>query len=854
MAGVHCDVFSDSYACAFRQCTGYASPFPIVRLGNPVRGAASGEGWMTCIAQAQRNHHSEDTVALLMSLRLVPREPCASFMELLPVGPPREASTAPEQHRKGGTKRERESDVSSRTTPASAPPPSTKSTGIGVINLRPSNAGGVYYFAELVERGGVIAVVDRHTRTGACVASFLQRRTEEDGLLQREMARLRGVTAVSGPATSPSPAAPSSAGLSAAVWWCATAHNTVACMDAETIFTTATPTEVLHVPQISSSFGVPVGGGLGLTAICSQTAAVFSAGGAMRVDRRAPKGVGSGLAVASPDTGNLRSATLGGADHAPMVVGYTTKRKLVVFDTRRAASPVYCHESPAYICVKSNLGADVALLISGDQVGVMQLSTLAILGAAQVPDVCGVDSILDAVITSWSSERLGMRMSSANGMVADWTMVLGKKTILKLLGLPICWLEKKKKKCVNALSFDSRTFLVSHMVRSVFSSLSTLSIYPILSPLSLDQRSLLHVDQDSLVVSSSMRCSTRLSVYLPFAFTKSAGGVVGRYEKERLDPTFLQERRADAKARMIICRSEGKANPELFLRCCGTSASTSTTAAAALPGEHPAFHPLSQQTLQPNAGNDLLFLGEDTAERSLFLAPTAAVSPAYLSSGCWTCSREIFTSSIAAADLNAVGLAISVEQWRTATKFCSACGAAFTAEHFAHDHFTCGQCRRLVYPSMTPAVIITVLDGRGMALLCQNTRKPLSPGGRPLLTILAGFVSPGETLEEAVVREVEEESHARVTQLAYVGSQPYPFPAQMMSCYYGVADSAAPIKPQEGEILQVRWVPKAEVQQALQQRHPEFDLPPPYTATHLLLSSWANGQVDDHGVWVGAKL
>lgn len=324
------------------------------------------------------------------------------------------------------------------------------------------------------------------------------------------------------------------------------------------------------------------------------------------------------------------------------------------------------------------------------------------------------------------------------------------------------------------------------------------------------------------------------SLFLPFSFSKANGGVIKRYEMERFQPHFLEELRSHKKARMVICSSVGKANPEVLL----------APRQESFRNEHPAFHSLHH--LQPSSTGDLLFLGEDSNNRFLFLAPTKSIRSEYISSGTWVCSRELF-SCITDGDLNAVGIAVSVEQWKTSTRFCSSCGAAFDDKNFVEDHFDCGRCKRRFYLTMTPAVIITVLDGHGSVLLCQNTRRPLSPSGKPLLTIIAGFVSTGETLEEAVVREVEEESSALVTQLTYVGSQPYPFPAQMMSCYYGIAESSTPIRPQEGEIMQVRWVTKREVNQALQGEHPQFSVPPRYTATHSLLTAWVDGLVDDNG-------
>lgn len=326
--------------------------------------------------------------------------------------------------------------------------------------------------------------------------------------------------------------------------------------------------------------------------------------------------------------------------------------------------------------------------------------------------------------------------------------------------------------------------------------------------------------------------------FLPFPLTGADGGIVHHYEREKARPGFVQ--RVREKSFAIICQSAGKKSPEVLMQG-GLASQCNATGRVGPPS---LLH--SMRHIRFESEKEVTFLGEDSAGRSLFAVAPAQVDEEYLSKGSWVSVRDAF-SFMDGTDLNVVGLAVTMEQWRSETKFCCACGSALLSSHFEGDHYCCGKCKRLVYPVLKPAVIITVLDGKGCVLLSQLKRKPTDPNGKLLLTILAGFVSAGESLEEAVMREVAEESGARISSLTYVGSQPYPFPGQMMACYFGLAGDAADIRPEEDELHLVRWVKKDEVALALRGEHPEFSLPPCYTATTTMLRFWCDGVVSNDG-------
>jgi NAD+ diphosphatase len=117
--------------------------------------------------------------------------------------------------------------------------------------------------------------------------------------------------------------------------------------------------------------------------------------------------------------------------------------------------------------------------------------------------------------------------------------------------------------------------------------------------------------------------------------------------------------------------------------------------------------------------------------------------------------------------------AIQIVDWDRTHQFCSRCGNP-TRSRQTERSKECPQCGQIHFPRLAPAVIVLVQ--RGNRLLLARSRHFASG----MFSVLAGFVEPGETLEEAVAREVEEESGIRVQDIRYFGSQPWPFPHSLM--------------------------------------------------------------------------
>ena len=121
----------------------------------------------------------------------------------------------------------------------------------------------------------------------------------------------------------------------------------------------------------------------------------------------------------------------------------------------------------------------------------------------------------------------------------------------------------------------------------------------------------------------------------------------------------------------------------------------------------------------------------------------------------------------------AAGTALQKVEWLRTHGFCSRCGHA-TERHDVHEAMVCPRCHHLHFPRLSPAVIVLIERGREMLL----ARSPAFPPG--VYSTVAGFVEPGESLEECVHREIFEEVGIRVTDLRYFGSQPWPFPHSLM--------------------------------------------------------------------------
>jgi NAD+ diphosphatase len=164
--------------------------------------------------------------------------------------------------------------------------------------------------------------------------------------------------------------------------------------------------------------------------------------------------------------------------------------------------------------------------------------------------------------------------------------------------------------------------------------------------------------------------------------------------------------------------------------------------------------------------------------------------------------------------------------WRQRHRHCGSCGAPTRAEHSGHVmRCTASACGAEQFPRLDPAIIVLVTDGE-RALL---GRQAAWPPGR--YSTIAGFVEPGESLEDAVAREVLEETGVVVQDAEYHSSQPWPFPSSLMIGFTARASADALARADE-ELEDVRWFTRAEIASGTP------GLPPPQSVSFRLIEDW----------------
>lgn len=142
--------------------------------------------------------------------------------------------------------------------------------------------------------------------------------------------------------------------------------------------------------------------------------------------------------------------------------------------------------------------------------------------------------------------------------------------------------------------------------------------------------------------------------------------------------------------------------------------------------------------------------------------------------------------------------------WYRRTRYCGVCGAE-TVPSEEERSLRCTKCGQLFYPVISPAVIIAITCGD--YLLQVST----TYGEKERFSLVAGYVEAGETLENAVRREAMEEVGLSLSQVEYVGNQPWGFSGALMFAFHACAEMTAPLKLQESEIAAARWVHRREL-------------------------------------------
>jgi NAD+ diphosphatase len=207
---------------------------------------------------------------------------------------------------------------------------------------------------------------------------------------------------------------------------------------------------------------------------------------------------------------------------------------------------------------------------------------------------------------------------------------------------------------------------------------------------------------------------------------------------------------------------------------------------------------------------------------------------AVLPPGCGTfADLRGLNATLPVDDATILATARAMLHWRATHQFCPRCGGAAVPVRGGYV-LECSQCGAEHFPRSDPAVIMLVT--RGAYLLLGQSLK-FAPE-RNMFSTLAGFVEPGESLEDAVRREVFEETGVRVGEVAYHSSQPWPFPASLMLGYYAQALSEE-IVLDTTEMRDARWFSRAEIEN---RKALGFNLPPQDSIARRLIEDWLAAQ------------
>jgi NAD+ diphosphatase len=177
--------------------------------------------------------------------------------------------------------------------------------------------------------------------------------------------------------------------------------------------------------------------------------------------------------------------------------------------------------------------------------------------------------------------------------------------------------------------------------------------------------------------------------------------------------------------------------------------------------------------------------------------------------------------------------AVALANWHDTHTHCPVDGTATVVDPGGHST-RCPKDGTEHFPRTDPAVIMLVTDPDDRALLARNSAWP----GRRV-SILAGFVDPGESAEQAVIREVAEETSIRVTNVRYLGSQPWPMPRSLMLGFRAEAPAGQAIAVDHEELAEAYWFSRDELLAAVEAR--EIALPPPVSIARRIIEDWFGG-------------
>jgi len=217
---------------------------------------------------------------------------------------------------------------------------------------------------------------------------------------------------------------------------------------------------------------------------------------------------------------------------------------------------------------------------------------------------------------------------------------------------------------------------------------------------------------------------------------------------------------------------------------------------------------LAELSLDERNAEELILLGRLEAQ-ACFAWEIESAEPPSLAPSTRFEDLRLTAALLPACDAGLLAYARAMVTWRRRHRFCGTCGASTAAAKGGHVRVCSNPaCRHELFPRLDPAVIVLVSDEE-RALL---GRQASWPAGR--YSTIAGFVEPGESLEDAVAREVDEETGIRVDRVEYHSSQPWPFPSSLMLGFTARALTQE-ISLRDRELEDARWFSRADIAERL---------------------------------------
>jgi NAD+ diphosphatase len=226
----------------------------------------------------------------------------------------------------------------------------------------------------------------------------------------------------------------------------------------------------------------------------------------------------------------------------------------------------------------------------------------------------------------------------------------------------------------------------------------------------------------------------------------------------------------------------------------------------------------------------------DEAQVGAFIDRSVQTHPSEAGSGAGFAELRGLMAALSPRDAELAATARGVLQWHATHRHCARCGGESVPAQAGWQR-RCTICGAGHFPRTDPVVIMLITRG-------DNVLVGRSPGWpERMYSLLAGFVEPGETVEDAVRREVLEEAGVRVGAVRYLASQPWPFPASLMLGCHGIAETTE-ITVDPEELDDARWVSRSEMLEVFMGRHPEIAGARKGAIAHFLLEAWLADRLD----------